>query len=181
MNSKAELNSKRCVVACLLSCTLTAYTYRPEGKTDPFAPLSLMRPTLSGTTRLQQHEIGDFELVGTLFGKEPTALLMTPDPKEGVIARVGDRIGRHGGRVISITRDKLLAREPSATSVPGQLIQFNDIVLNLSKFKQPTAQEKIDSLMKETEAQISQLNQYQNELSRVNQKIEQNDVKEPAK
>lgn len=68
------------------------YTYRPEGKTDPFAPLSLIRPTLTGSTRLQQHEITEFELVGTLFGKEPTALLMTPDPKEGIIARVGDRI-----------------------------------------------------------------------------------------
>lgn len=114
---------------------INGYTYRPEGKTDPFAPLSLIRPTLSGTTRLQQHEITEFELVGTLFGKEPTALLMTPDPKEGVIARIGDRIGRHGGRVISIARDQVLTREPSAESIPGQLVQFNDIVITLSKFK----------------------------------------------
>ena len=114
---------------------LHGYTYRPEGKTDPFAPLSLIRPTLSGTTRLQQHEITEFELVGTLFGKEPTALLMTPEPKEGVIARVGDRIGRHGGRVISIARDQVLTREPSADSIPGQIVQFNDIVISLSKFK----------------------------------------------
>ena len=114
---------------------LHGYTYRPEGKTDPFAPLSLIRPTLSGTTRLQQHEITEFELVGTLFGKEPTALLMTPEPKEGVIARVGDRIGRHGGRVISIARDQVLTREPSADSIPGQIVKFNDIVISLSKFK----------------------------------------------
>ena len=113
---------------------LHGYTYRPEGKTDPFAPLSLIRPTLSGTTRLQQHEITEFELVGTLFGREPTALLMTPEPKEGVIARVGDRIGRHGGRVISIARDQVLTREPSADSIPGQVVQFNDIVISLSKF-----------------------------------------------
>ena len=114
---------------------LHGYTYRPEGKTDPFAPLSLIRPTLSGTTRLQQHEITEFELVGTLFGKEPTALLMTPERKEGVIARVGDRIGRHGGRVISIARDQVLTREPSADSIPGQIVQFNDIIISLSKFK----------------------------------------------
>lgn len=120
------------------SFLLGAYTYRPEGKTDPFAPLSLIRPTLSGTTRLQQHEITEFELVGTLFGKEPTALLMTPEPKEGVIARVGDRIGRHGGRVISISRDQVLTREPSADSIPGQIVQFNDIVISLSKFKNTT-------------------------------------------
>ena len=112
-----------------------AYTYRPEGKTDPFAPLSLIRPTLSGSTRLQQHEITEFELVGTLFGKEPTALLMTPDPKEGVIAKVGDRIGRHGGRVVSITRDRVITREPSANSIPGQIVQFNDIVIPLSKYR----------------------------------------------
>ena len=111
------------------------YTYRPEGKTDPFAPLSLIRPTLTGSTRLQQHEITEFELVGTLFGKEPTALLMTPDPKEGIIARVGDRIGRHGGRIVSITRDRVLTREPSAKSVPGQNIQFTDIVIPLSKVR----------------------------------------------
>jgi len=123
------------ILSLLATVLLAGYTYRPEGKTDPFAPLSLIRPTLSGTTRLQQHEITDFELVGTLFGKEPTALLITPDPKEGVIARVGDRIGRHGGRVVSITRDRLLAREPSANSVPGQSVQFNDIVIPLSKFR----------------------------------------------
>ena len=113
----------------------SAYTYRHEGKTDPFAPLSLIRPTLSGSTRLQQHEITEFELVGTLFGKEPTALLMTPDPKEGVIAKVGDRIGRHGGRVVSITRDRVITREPSANSIPGQIVQFNDIVIPLSKYR----------------------------------------------
>jgi hypothetical protein len=111
----------------------SGYTYRPEGKTDPFAPLSLIRPTLTGSTRLQQHEITEFELVGTLFGKESTALLMTPDPKEGVIARIGDRIGRHGGRIVSIARDRVLAREPSAKSVPGQNIQFSDIVIPLSR------------------------------------------------
>ena len=84
---------------------------------------------------MQQHEITEFELVGTLFGKEPTALLMTPDPKEGVIAKVGDRIGRHGGRVVSITRDRVITREPSANSVPGQIVQFNDIVIPLSKYR----------------------------------------------
>ncbi|MEN9528693.1 MAG: Pilus assembly protein PilP [Pseudomonadota bacterium] len=121
------------------SSLICSYTYRPEGKIDPFAPLSLIRPTLSGATRLQQHDISEFELVGTLFGKEPTALLMTPDPKQGVIARVGDRIGRHGGRVVSITRDRVLTREPSANSVPGQAVQFNDIAILLSKYRQPEA------------------------------------------
>jgi Tfp pilus assembly protein PilP len=116
---------------CWIICS--AYTYRPEGKTDPFAPLSLIRPTLTGSTRLQQHEISEFELVGTLFGRESTALLMTPDPKEGVIARIGDRIGRHGGRIVSIARDRVLTREPSAKSVPGQSIQFTDIVIQLSR------------------------------------------------
>jgi hypothetical protein len=123
-------------ILLILSSFLTGgYTYRPEGKADPFAPLSLIRPTLTGTTRLQQHEISEFELVGTLFGKEPTALLMTPDPKEGIIARIGDRIGRHGGRVVSITRDRVLTREPSANSIPGQTIQFTDIIIPFSKMR----------------------------------------------
>lgn len=120
-----------------ISALTSSYTYRPEGKVDPFAPLSLIRPTLSGATRLQQHDISEFELVGTLFGKEPTALLMTPEPKQGVIARVGDRIGRHGGRVVSISRDRVLAREPSANSVPGQVVLFNDLIIPLSKYRQP--------------------------------------------
>jgi Tfp pilus assembly protein PilP len=114
---------------------LVGYTYRPEGKLDPFAPLSLIRPTLTGTTRLQQHEISDFELVGTLVGKEPTALLMTPDPKEGILVRVGDRIGRHGGRIVSISRDRVLTREPSANSIPGQFTQFTDISIPLIRVK----------------------------------------------
>lgn len=131
--------SKLTAIGVAAGSVFTAgYTYRPKGKTDPFAPLSLIRPTLSGTTRLQQHEITEFQLVGTLFGKEPTALLMTPEPKEGVIARVGDRIGRHGGRVISISRDQILTREPSADSIPGQNVQFNDIVITLSRFQNST-------------------------------------------
>lgn len=131
----SRICAKRTAFALTSLTMMTGYMYRPEGKPDPFAPLSLIRPTLSGTTRLQQHEISDFELVGTLFGKEPTALLMTPDPREGVIARVGDRIGRHGGRIVSITRDRVLAREPSSTSIPGQSIQFTDIVIPLSKMQ----------------------------------------------
>jgi hypothetical protein len=131
----SKLCKSRFVIALLLSSFSAGYTYRPEGKPDPFAPLSLIRPTLSGTTRLQQHEIAEFELVGTLFGKEPSALLMTPDPKEGIVARVGDRIGRHGGRIVSITRDRVLTREPSVNSVPGQNIQFTDIVIPISKSK----------------------------------------------
>jgi len=138
--NKSNTCQKICFLLIAASAfLLSSYTYRPEGKTDPFAPLSLIRPTLSGATRLQQHDISEFELVGTLFGKEPTALLMTPDPKQGVIARVGDRIGRHGGRVMSITRDRVLTREPSANSVPGQAVQFNDIVILLSKYRQPEA------------------------------------------
>lgn len=117
----------------LITKIVSGYTYRPEGKTDPFAPLSLIRPTLTATTRLQQHELQDFELVGTLFGKEPTALLMTPNPREGIIARVGDRIGRRGGRVVSIGRNKLLAREPSSNSIPGQVVEFNDVTITLSR------------------------------------------------
>lgn len=140
MPHKDRSNLKKCLTIWIAGCSanITGYTYRPEGKTDPFAPLSLIRPTLSGTTRLQQHEITEFQLVGTLFGKEPTALLMTPEPKEGVIARVGDRIGRHGGRVISISRDQILTREPSADSIPGQNVQFNDIVITLSRFQNTT-------------------------------------------
>lgn len=131
-----NLSPCRTLFAIVLPCLiLSGYTYRPEGKTDPFAPLSLMRPTLSGTTRLQQHDISEFELVGTLYGKEPTALLMTPPPKEGVIARVGDRIGRHGGRVVSITRQQLIAREALTKAGGAKRFQFNDIVVPLSKVK----------------------------------------------
>ena len=139
MKSTKNCRKKLTLLIAAGSSLICSYTYRPEGKIDPFAPLSLIRPTLSGATRLQQHDISEFELVGTLFGKEPTALLMTPDPKQGVIARVGDRIGRHGGRVVSITRDRVLTREPSANSVPGQAVQFNDIAILLSKYRQPEA------------------------------------------
>lgn len=122
------------------------YSYRPEGKPDPFSPISLMRPTFSGTTRLQQHEISEFELVGTLFGKEITALLMTPEPKEGIVVRVGDRIGRNGGRIVSIARDRILTREQSSNSIPGQNIQFTDIVIPLSKIAvtKPTSRAVVD-------------------------------------
>lgn len=109
------------------------YRYNPANKVDPFLPLQLRRPTIRGLSRLQDYEIAELELVGTVLGSEITALILTPAPPEGILAKIGDRVGRKGGRIIAISRDKVVVREPAVgTLVPGRTQKFNDVTMVLA-------------------------------------------------
>ena len=110
------------------------YRYDPGIKTDPFAPINLSRPTVRGMGRLQEYELSQLELVGTVLAADVTALLMTPEPREGLLARIGDRVGKKGGRIISITRTKIIVREPiEAVGLNAPAGKFNDFIIELAK------------------------------------------------
>ena len=110
------------------------YRYDPGIKTDPFAPINLSRPTVRGMGRLQEYELSQLELVGTVLAADVTALLMTPEPREGLLARIGDRVGKKGGRIISITRTKIIVREPiEAVGLNAPAGKFNDVIIELAK------------------------------------------------
>ena len=107
------------------------YRYKPGTKPDPFSPLTLTKPEFKGTTRMQAYEVSAYELVGVLLASDVTALVMTPEPKEGNVVRVGDRMGKKGGRIISIAKTKLVVREPVSGNLLEQKEKFSDVTLEL--------------------------------------------------
>lgn len=108
-----------------------AYRYEAGMKVDPFSPLPLVKPSVKGLTRLQEYDLKDFQLVGTLMGSEVSALIMTPDPREGIIAKIGDRIGKNGGSIIAITRKKMVVREPIKNAFGTTGKKFEDTTIEL--------------------------------------------------
>lgn len=110
-----------------------AYRYQAGNKTDPFLPMAFETAEASGagTSKLQQFEVKDYHLVGTLVGSEISALLLTPDKGDGLIAKVGERMGRRGGRIISIAREKMVVREPRPRGPRGDGPRSEDITLEL--------------------------------------------------
>lgn len=87
------------------------YSYDPSNKRDPFRPMPLNESSLAGMGVLEQYDVRELRLSGTLLGLEPSALLITPS-NEAVIAHVGDRIGKRGGYLMNVTRDAIIVREP---------------------------------------------------------------------
>jgi len=84
--------------------------YNPEGKADPFKPSIMVSDSIVETATLVSFDTRDIRLVGTALGAELSALLMINN--KGIIARVGDKIGRTGGRIVSISKDRIIVRQP---------------------------------------------------------------------
>jgi hypothetical protein len=107
------------------------YLYSQSNKIDPFLPMSLKKTSVRGLSRLQDFSVDELELVGTVFGGEISALIMTPD-KEGVLSKIGDRVGKKGGRIIAISNDKVVVREPLVgVGGSGALKGYSDAILPL--------------------------------------------------
>lgn len=90
-----------------------AYTYDPVNKPDPFKPFK-SDDTIEGMKTdnpLLKYEVRYFRLVGlSVDDTEPMALFEDPNGR-AFILHVGDRIGRAGGVVQSITRDTVTVTE----------------------------------------------------------------------
>ncbi len=114
--------------------------YTGGGKRDPFRPMTISAPTLQTLSQLQSFNLNELSLVGTLLGNDMSALLMTPK-KEGIIARVGDKVGNQGGRIVLIGNTHIVVREPApdaqnGTSAGGsRRPRFNDVTLPLAQKK----------------------------------------------
>ena len=126
-----------CVGIGLASVSLPSqaqdYKYNPANKLDPFQSITLRKPNIRGLSRLQDYDVSELELVGTVVGEEISALILTPEPREGILAKIGDRAGKKGGRIIAISRNKVVVREPTqGLIVPGKNHKFSDVVMLLA-------------------------------------------------
>lgn len=89
-----------------------SYEYKATHKKNPFLPpvIEDLKPKMEIpiVNVLQRYQISQLKLVGTwnLENKEKNCLLLTPESK-GLIGKIGDYIGRKGGRISQITENSI--------------------------------------------------------------------------
>ena len=93
----------------------TSGTYDPAGRRDPFqSPFRTAvepRPVEKDAPALQRYALGQFTLVGVVWGAPtPAALVRSPDGR-GHIVKAGARIGTHGGTVQTIEPRQIVVEE----------------------------------------------------------------------
>jgi type IV pilus assembly protein PilP len=92
------------------------FSYRTEGRRDPFVPLSMIRrPVASGPvepeTPLQRYDVSQYRLTGVIVGKgESKAMVVAPDGKSYILS-TGVKIGKNNGVVVEITSDSVRVKE----------------------------------------------------------------------
>jgi type IV pilus assembly protein PilP len=90
--------------------------YNPAGKRDPFVAFLKLRekdarPSLASLPPLQRYEIGEFRLVGVIWGPKAARALVEDSEGKGYTVKVGTKIGRSGGVVTRITDKEVVVRE----------------------------------------------------------------------
>ncbi len=94
------------------------YTYNPQGKRDPFAPIIVKEDKKASSADrppLEQYNIYDFKFAGVIWGGFGyNAMLEGPDGK-GYLVRVGTIIGPNRGVVKKITQNMMVIEEKFKT------------------------------------------------------------------
>lgn len=90
------------------------YTYRPEGRRDPFAPIIVREEKKEkrlAASPLERYDLSEFKLTGIVWGGFGfNAVVEGPDGK-GYFVRVGTVIGQNGGVIRKITKDSFIVEE----------------------------------------------------------------------
>ena len=102
------------------------YDYNPIGKRDPFKSfLSLASDNDNESsvprTALQKYDIGQYTLVGIIWGMErPRALVQDPE-KQGHVMELGTYVGKNWGKVTNISDNRVIITEEYTTN-QGELV-----------------------------------------------------------
>lgn len=98
-----------------------AYTYRSDGRRDPFESLVKEKPKIKILTpqveadrprgSLERFDISALKLVGIVWGElGRRGLIRAPDNK-GYFVTVGTYMGENGGQVVDVAPDRLIIEE----------------------------------------------------------------------
>ncbi len=94
------------------------YHYNPQGKRDPFKPFIVIEPRKPRVKRvkvpltpLQKYDLSELKLTAIIIGMGEPRAMVEDNFGKGYILKVGDYIGKNGGRVIKIEKDRVVIRE----------------------------------------------------------------------
>jgi type IV pilus assembly protein PilP len=114
--------------------TRPEYSYNPQGRRDPFAPIivSAERKAQSGNrSPLERYDLNEFKLTGIVWGGFGyNAMVEGPDGK-GYFVRVGTIIGPNKGVIKKITQNTMVVEEKYKTF--SGVTERKEIVIELSK------------------------------------------------
>ena len=123
-----------------------SFTYDPTGKRDPFVPFDLSQTAgeIDPNNPLTGYEYGQLRLTSVLAGFDEPVAVVENNAGRGFTVRKGTVIGKLGGKVIDIQKDRVIVLE-EITELDGQK-RTNTVELtlrpkgsedNLAKGKQP--------------------------------------------
>lgn len=110
------------------------YSYDPEGKRDPFAPIisrEEQKAKAGEVPPLERYNVYDFKLAGVVWGGFGySAMLESPEGK-GYFVSVGSIVGQNKGVVKKITQQTMVVEE-KFKNISGE-IERKEIVIELRK------------------------------------------------
>jgi len=110
------------------------YSYNPQGRRDPFAPIIVQaEPKARGAnlSPLERYDLSQFKMTGVVWGGYGyNAMIEGPDGK-GYFIKVGTIIGPNRGVVKKITQQKMVVEEKYKT-FSGET-ERKEIVIELRK------------------------------------------------
>ena len=107
--------------------TTVTYSYKVEGKTDPFASIFRTGPSVLADqnekkrilTPIEKVDLGQLKLVGIIFAPSGNKALVEDASGKGFIIKKDTRIGINSGRVIKILKNRIVVEE-KAESILGE-------------------------------------------------------------
>ena len=127
-----------------LSETTDSYTYRIEGKIDPFASIfstfadqnDKKKEKRIPLTPIEKVDLSQLKLVGIIFAPGGNKALVEDASGKGFVIKKGTRIGINSGRVIKILKGRVVVEE-EAESILGK----TSLVKRELKLQKPPGEE----------------------------------------
>jgi type IV pilus assembly protein PilP len=112
------------------------YSYNPSNKADPFKPFLQVTSGREGSrgmplTPLQKYDISQLKLVAIISAPEGNVALVEDALGKGYILKKGTWVGKNDGKVIKISKDKVIIEEVYQDFL-GQT-KTNEILMDLHK------------------------------------------------
>lgn len=112
------------------------YRYDPAGKRDPFLPYIASVPVGAEKgepevplTELQQYELSQLKLVAIMKFKDRSVAMVEDPTGKGHTIKIGTLVGKHGGKVVSIEKDRVLVEEKERDLLGGITAKIQEIVI----------------------------------------------------